>query len=687
MKHLRLNNNKEYFVENRTAQFLGNIKDINIIIGSNNTRKSRFLRSIINQDHNVIIEGPPELNEAYYNSQAIFVQLEKKGKDAMTEKLFQFQFHETTSPDPRYTAIKQYFNNNSQIDFTNLKTSVTTINEALVSLAVDENFKALQDIAYQTFHVSEVLLWILDYLERHGLPTEKQTNFAATSVKDVKYMVPHTMYERISDFELKKSIIERVRDYIQMVRKLLFERFDKSLIYVPVLRTSRMIGGFLGDVYGETILKQHFVSPTSKLKIETGLMLYEKIGLARNGTRKQSRDFSAFEKFVGQVFFNSDDLHIVAHQTEKKEERNIKISLPGELEDISIYDLGDGIQAIINLLFPVFTAEDGSWILIDEPENHLHPGYQNLLMQTLATNDFIKGKRLRFFINTHSNHILSGALMGPDSAEILVFSRRDMNSSNIQSFNGNEYHTLEKLGVLNTSVLISNCSVWVEGVTDRFYLQSFLYAYCKTKDEKDFKPLEGLHFSFIEYGGKNLIHYEFDHQYKEPKPLVDDGEDKLKNKIHAYFVNANVFLLADSDFNKEKHVFFESIKKTNFKYCKTDLPEIENILPDKILSGFLIEELGVTEDEISQIFPIDHSIKLGKHFQDKINRGKGTRKMEAESGGTLSPYYKKMLADYVHRSILNKTFTWKDLEKSEILKKNVSDLYNFISDKNKLTAC
>jgi hypothetical protein len=684
MKHIRLTNQKEFYYQENIARFLGNIKDINIIVGANNTRKSRFLRTIINQEHNVILDGPPELNDAYFASQSIFADLEKKGKEALNERLFQFQFHETTSGDQRYAAIKEYFSNDSQIDFLRLKTSLNNIGETLSGMAVEENFNTLQTIAYQTLHVCEVLLWIFGYIEQHGFPTEKQTNFSVTNVNDVRYMVPNSMLDHFDDFELKKSIVTRIRDYMLIIKKLKFERFEKSLVYIPVLRTSRMIGGFLGDVYGETILKQHFNNPTSKLKIETGLMLYEKIGLARNGTRKQSRDFAAFEKFVGQVFFNSDDLHIVAHQTEKKDDRNIKVSLPGELEDVSIYDLGDGIQAIINLLFPVFTAEDGSWVFIDEPENHLHPGYQNLLMQTLAGNEFIVNKKLRFFINTHSNHILSGALMGPESAEILVFSRRDINSSNIQSFNGNEYHTLEKLGVLNTSVLISNCSVWVEGVTDRFYLQSCLYAFCKTKDEKDFKPLEGLHYSFIEYGGKNLIHYEFDHQYKEQKTVGEHNEDELKNKIHAYFINANVFLLADSDFDTEKHKFFEAIKKSNFEYYKTDLPEIENLLPDKVLKGFLMDELGVSEEDAATMFPISQNVKLGEHFNGKIKYGKGFRKIKAESGGTLEPRYKKWLADYVHKSILAKNFKWADLAESQKLKAIVESLYKFIQNNNKI---
>ncbi len=57
----------------------------------------------------------------------------------------------------------------------------------------------------------------------------------------------------------------------------------------------------------------------------TGLKLYEKMGLARNGIRKQRRDFIAFEKFIGQVFFQSDDLQIVSHQSVKPENRHIKV--------------------------------------------------------------------------------------------------------------------------------------------------------------------------------------------------------------------------------------------------------------------------------------------------------------------------------------------------------------------------
>jgi AAA15 family ATPase/GTPase len=674
MKYIRLNNQTEFFKEELPARFLGNITDINIIIGANNTRKSRFLRSIINQEHSVLIDGPEGLNEGYHASLSIFTELEAKGKETMNERLFQFQFHDTDKPSSKYKNIKEFFNTKSQLDFIDLKTSIINLNETLVAMAVPDNFNALKEIAHRTMDVTEVYLGIFAYIDQHGLPLGRDPDFRVTNVDDVRYRF-ETIPDSVPDYELKKEVIRKTRDYAKLLTQLTVEMFNKNLVYIPVLRSSRMIGGFTGDVYAETIQKQHFGGATSKLKIETGLLLYEKIGLARNGTRKQIRDFNAFEKFVGQAFFNSDDVHIVAHQTEKKDERNIRISLPDEREDVSIPDLGDGVQAVINLLFPVFTAEEGAWIFIDEPENHMHPGYQNLLMQVLATSPFIQAKKLRFFINTHSNHILSGALLGKTGAEIILFSRRDKDASDIQAFNGNEYHTLEKLGIFNTSVLISNCSVWVEGVTDRFYLQAFLKAYSDQLDDGKFRPVEGLHFSFIEYGGKNLVHFEFDHTYKQ------EADDQLKKKIEAFFINSNVFLFADSDFNAEKHDVFEAIKRPNFKYCKTSLPEIENIVPESLIQSYLTEGLKCDAAEVAACFPLDHKVKLGRHLAGKITYGKGFRKFESD-GGTLRPDYKNGLADFVHKKITDGAFSWKEVPDKSALRSTIITLYDFIKAKN-----
>src|ERR1700744_5342961 len=99
--------------------------------------------------------------------------------------------------------------------------------------------------------------------------------------------------------------------------------------------------------------------------------------------------------------------------------------------------------------------------------------------------------------------------------------------------------------------------------------------------------LEGLNYTFIEYGGSNLKHYLFDER---------DDYASLNEGINAYFVNNKIFLISDEDFTKnKKHQYYESLKKANFHYEHTLYPEIENLIPAKVLAAFLLDKLKISE--------------------------------------------------------------------------------------------
>ena len=61
---------------------------------------------------------------------------------------------------------------------------------------------------------------------------------------------------------------------------------------------------------------------------------------------------------------------------------------------------------------------------------------------------------------------------------------------------------LDLLGVRNSSVFLSNCVIWTEGVTDRMLLRKLLELFT------DFSYLEDRHYSFAEYGGSNLENFD-----------------------------------------------------------------------------------------------------------------------------------------------------------------------------------
>ncbi len=683
MKYLRLiggNQNPEFFEQSLPIFFLQNNKPLNVLIGANNSRKSRFLRFIIKQEFFSIYDANCALNSVYLNSLKLIEIIEKLDNNTPIIEIKFDTDQKNEYQDENYNRLKAYFdskiNPTGKVHWYDLMVNLKNINIELISAGVADSFNSLKEKIQQTLLLTKYIEGSYSsYKNSRELLFEKiNENF---TIHKVNHEIPQDYFLKSGDIDNRLDILSKILDHLKNIETIKAEFFNNTpKIYIPILRTSMNLAGSDINVYKKTIEEQYFNNETQSLSIETGLDLYEKIQYARNGIKSLRAGFEEFEKFISNNFFNGKTVDIVAEKSNSNK-RNILLTIEGEREDIAIYDLGDGIQGVINLLFPIFTAKNGTWIFIDEPETHLHPGYQTIFMRAISENEFILNKELKFFITTHSNHILSEAILGKEKCEVLVFKRKDKDSSEIFNLHGNEYNVLEILGVLNTSVLISNCTVWVEGISDRLYLRAFLLAYSR---EEKFLPSEGLHFSFIEYAGKNLVHYNFDHKGE------DSLDDENMQKIKAYFVNTNVFLLADSDFDKQKHEKYEKIKRPNFRYHQTIEPEIENLIPEIILKDWLLKEIKCDENDIAACFlnPVGNQ-KLGDYFDKrfKLKNGKDYRKFVAKHGGTLNSRYKNSLVNFVYNSIIEEKYSWKILSQNSTLSKIITDLYKFIIEKNK----
>lgn len=428
----------------------------------------------------------------------------------------------------RFYDINSYFSNSRAsndraINLKNIVDHLNTINKTLISLRINEHILALQMDVKEVFAVVDMLTYLYElkaenagqlanFMAYPNLWPEENLSAYAFTFADGQVRDPTTD---------KEQALKRIKNHLKSLLNIEVELGNERIIYIPVLRSARALLMDNGSVVYEDVLKnavhqQYFGGKLGNKgeQIYTAQLFYDGVKRQKNGQSYQREGFREFEKFIGESFFQSGELEITAVYLESGK-KEITVDLPNERKDVAIHDLGDGVQAIINLLFPVFTAREGSWGFIDEPELNLHPGFQNLFIRTLLENKFLRDKNLRYFINSHSNHILSELLLsGSDDAEIFVFSRRDKDSSSIQPFKGYEAATLELLGVLNTSTLLSNCSVWVEGVTDRLYIRAFLTAYLR--QVTGFRPIEGLNYSFVEYGGSNL---KIIYSMKTPKKL------------------------------------------------------------------------------------------------------------------------------------------------------------------------
>lgn len=73
-------------------------------------------------------------------------------------------------------------------------------------------------------------------------------------------------------------------------------------------------------------------------------------------------------------------------------------------------NVGYGYSYIILLLTSVMLAQKGDLVIIENPEAHLHPTAQAKLMKYLISTSSEKG--VQIIIETHSDHIVNGALIG-----------------------------------------------------------------------------------------------------------------------------------------------------------------------------------------------------------------------------------------------------------------------------------
>ncbi|MBB2949319.1 AAA family ATPase [Sphingobacterium sp. JUb56] len=653
--------NKEFYCNDQPIRFLSNIKDINIIVGGNNTRKSRFFKMLMEQESYPVWDTALAL-EPFIRDLELANQELANFNEIVVADLKLYGISADIKGKIQNVIKKVSANEEYQLQIVLIKGVVQgvidNIQQCKTKAGLNEIKTSVDDLIY-SLNMSNHLV---QAIYNEDLLIKQQFSLTKSPYLALNAKRPSDLRKRLKDAEISKVLIKIKELLIPFYKNISFELFNPNIIYIPVLRTSRTLMGISRDIFEETV-KDQMPNLNRNTVIHTGLSLNDRVLKSRNGTKEDFFDFLEFEKFIGNTFFGGDNINIIAQFGGKE----IKISLPGERPNISFNDLGDGVSGIINLLYPIFTAHDDSWVFIEEPENNLHPAFQNIFVKTLAENSFLKKKNLKIFINTHSNHILVNSYLSPQDINVMVFSKRDQDTTSITSFNDDKKSTLDLLGVLNTSVLISNCLLWVEGITDRLYVKSFLKAYINSLKKKDQVIREGLDYCFIEYGGSSIIHYDFN----------ETVENTASADIKAFYSSNRILVLADNDNNEGKSIRFSKIKNRQFVYLDTGLPEIENILPDEILKDFL-KELGVSGNQIDSIdFKLVLTKKLGEVFNGVKKNGR-ILKIKAEFGGTLASSYKKKLAEFVYRKVLDGSYNWETLQHSLYVKNITTKILNFI---------
>jgi len=263
---------------------------------------------------------------------------------------------------------------------------------------------------------------------------------------------------------------------------------------------------------------------------------------------------------------------------------------------IDFKNLSSGQKGMVHLIFALhgYDIEHGL-IIIDEPEIHLHPQLQNDYLKIMEKES--KERDIQFIIATHSPIFIDQT----DFCGKKIFHFKKNGNKKIVEYTqqDNPFKILDDLGVKASQILQTNGVVWVEGITDKIYIKKWLQLFCE--ENKYPPPIEGSHYSFLEFGGRNLSHLSLD------KNIKDENLETLMPIIKN---NRNNFIVIDSDKNKEEDDINDT-KKRITNECKahwiTKGKEIENYLPKDVL-GFNIEKF----ESISKIYEEQERKKLTK---------------------------------------------------------------------------
>jgi putative ATP-dependent endonuclease of the OLD family len=178
---------------------------------------------------------------------------------------------------------------------------------------------------------------------------------------------------------------------------------------------------------------------------------------------------------------------------------------------------GTGLHHLV-LMCSALAMYENHYVTIEEPEIHLHPELQRHFLRFIAKTNNTS------FITTHSNVFLDFQ----QDANIFHVRHNGVRST-VDHVNTSPAARaiLTDTGYKASDLLQSNGIVWVEGPSDRIYLNKWLSLLAP-------ELIEGIHYAIVFYGGKVLSHFCC-------------NDETAEDLVEMLRINTNALVIMDRD--------------------------------------------------------------------------------------------------------------------------------------------
>jgi predicted ATPase len=292
--------------------------------------------------------------------------------------------------------------------------------------------------------------------------------------------------------------------------------------------------------------------------------------------------------------------------------------------DIPLSATGSGVKTVllvllnVNVLPTIENKPLSSYLFgFEELENNLHPAVQRRLFQYLR--ELAIKHDTHFLITTHSSIVID--MFGRDNAAQILHISHDGSRATVAKVTtySEGRNIIRDLDVRASDLLQSNVVFWLEGPSDRIYVNRWIELW------SDEKLQENTHYQCVFYGGSVLATHSFE---PPDSPLFDD-DAVVDEMSQALQINPNIVVLMDSDKEFEDAPLKDRVQRVSTEVAAsggvawvTDGREIENYIPrDTFASLFGAANTGPSS-RFDSVFEYVESIGGGKFAQRKTEFAK-----------------------------------------------------------------